>query len=89
LKKKGEKKANGHFRTKRRRDSGTVKDSLLDLAALLEEVETNVGLVVEEWLVKATDGQSFPPIKASTLLISLQPKRKAIMNIFARLIFLT
>ncbi|KAJ6109513.1 hypothetical protein N7486_001748 [Penicillium sp. IBT 16267x] len=44
-------------KTKRRRDSGTVKDSLQDLAALLEEVETNVGLVVEEWLVKATDAE--------------------------------
>ncbi|KAJ5627825.1 hypothetical protein N7490_010053 [Penicillium lividum] len=44
-------------KTKRRRDSGTVKDSLLDLASLLEEVETNVGLVVEEWLVTATDAE--------------------------------
>lgn len=34
---------------------------------MLEEVETNVGLVVEEWLVKATDGRSFPPIKTCVL----------------------
>ncbi|KAJ5917431.1 hypothetical protein N7466_010985 [Penicillium verhagenii] len=44
-------------KTKRRRDSGAVKDSLQDLAALLEQAETNVGLVVDEWLVKAEDAE--------------------------------
>ncbi|KAJ5291285.1 hypothetical protein N7478_000536 [Penicillium angulare] len=42
-------------KTKRRRDSGTVKDSLQDLAVLLEEVETHVGMVVDEWLVPVED----------------------------------
>ncbi|KAJ5937803.1 hypothetical protein N7454_004145 [Penicillium verhagenii] len=44
-------------KTKRRRDSGAVKDSLQDLAVLLEQVETNVGMVVDEWLVKAEDAE--------------------------------
>ncbi|KAJ5578085.1 uncharacterized protein N7459_007049 [Penicillium hispanicum] len=44
-------------KTKRRRDSGTVKDSLEDLGELLQEVEENVGLVVDEWLVTSDDAE--------------------------------
>lgn len=48
-------------RTKRRRDSGTIKNFLQEMEDLLQEVEENVGLVVEEWLPQAEDGKSLPP----------------------------
>ncbi|KAJ5166830.1 uncharacterized protein N7482_005611 [Penicillium canariense] len=38
---------------KRRRDSGTVRDFLAELEALLQEIEDSVGLIVDEWLVKS------------------------------------
>lgn len=44
-------------RTKRRRDSGSVQEDLQDLTGLLEDVESHVGMVVEEWLPTVADGK--------------------------------
>lgn len=45
-------------RTKRRRDSGAVRDFLAELEALLQEIEEHVGFIVDEWLVKSDNGKS-------------------------------
>ncbi|KAI2791248.1 hypothetical protein POX_c04105 [Penicillium oxalicum] len=42
-------------KTKRRRDSGSVRDFMAELEALLQEIEDCVGLIVEEWLGKSDD----------------------------------
>lgn len=47
-------------RSKHRRDSGTVKDSLSEMEGFLQEVEEYVGSLVEDWLVAADDGESTP-----------------------------
>jgi nuclear pore complex protein Nup107 len=52
-------KANPPFRTKRRRDSGTVKNYLQELEELLQEVEIHVGLIVDEWLSTSVNGKQF------------------------------
>jgi hypothetical protein len=45
-------------RTKRRRDSGTVRDFLAELGALVQEIEYSIGLIVEEWLGESENGKS-------------------------------
>ncbi|KAJ5682266.1 hypothetical protein N7462_005431 [Penicillium macrosclerotiorum] len=42
-------------KTKRRRDSGTVRDFLEELESYLQEIEDSVGLVVDEWLPTSKD----------------------------------
>lgn len=46
------------LRTKRRRDSGSVRDFHAELASLLQEIEDSVGLIVDEWLGKSEIGKS-------------------------------
>jgi len=50
-------KANPSLRTKRRRDSGTVKNHLQELEELLQLVEDNVGLILDEWLSTSMNGK--------------------------------
>ncbi|KAJ5491171.1 hypothetical protein N7539_002738 [Penicillium diatomitis] len=42
-------------KTKRRRDSGSVRDFMAELEALLQEIEDCVGLIVDEWLGKSDE----------------------------------
>lgn len=46
-----------YFRTKRRRDSGSVRDFHAELGSLLQEIEDYVGLIVDEWLGKSEIGK--------------------------------
>ncbi|KAJ5147374.1 hypothetical protein N7526_000726 [Penicillium atrosanguineum] len=57
-------------KTKRRRDSGTVKNHLHELEELLQEVEMNVGLIVDEWLstsINADEEQDYAYIRKTYL----------------------
>lgn len=59
------------YRTKRRRDSGAVRDFLAELEALLQEIEEHVGFIVDEWLVKSDNGKpSYSHLPAPCCFIS-------------------
>lgn len=74
-------------RNKHRRDSGTIKDYLSEMQGFLEEVEEHVGLVVEEWLVTADDGEySFLRLEYSfPANFFVQPRKRKTTSIFAGL----
>lgn len=79
--------ANPSFRTKRRRDSGTVKNYLQELEELLQEVEMNVGLVIDEWLSTSINGKHLCSLILCLfpmLIIITQPMKKKTTRTFAR-----